>query len=248
MSIFEIETIVKLKDKYFGKDSKIYLFGSRLDDNQKGGDIDLYLETDQIDYALKTSFLTDLDAIIGLQKVDLIFANDKNRLIDREAKKGVEMNLNKIKLQKYFNECDKHLQRIHEAYEDICDSLPLTAQKYTELKKNEVQAIDQYLFRFSKLQDTIGEKIFKLIISQYNSTEEPITFADMLNQLEKFDFIFSAKEWMNLRKIRNDISHQYDDEANEMSLAINNIFTQYGVIKNIYLKLKEKAKTQALLP
>ena len=99
LSIFEVQNILKLKEKYFGKNSKIYLFGSRIDNKKKGGDIDLYIETEKNDYNLKISFLAELDNAIGSQKVDLIFARDADRLIEKEAIKGVEMNLDKIKLQ-----------------------------------------------------------------------------------------------------------------------------------------------------
>ena len=247
LSILEVQNILNLKDKYFGKDSKIYLFGSRIDDKKKGGDIDLYIETEKNDYNLKISFLAELDNAIGSQKIDLVFARDTDRLIEKEAIKGVEMNLDKIKLQKHFNECKKHLERMEGAFEDIQKELPLTAQKYTELSKHAVQAIDQYLFRFAKLQDTLGEKIFKLIISQYDSSIEQLTFADTLNRLEKLEYLYSAQEWMNLRKLRNDIAHQYDDEPNEMSMSINNIFAQFGVIKDIFLKLQQRAEQQNIL-
>ena len=39
----EIDIIKDSVDKIFGK-STIYLFGSRLDNSKKGGDIDLYIE------------------------------------------------------------------------------------------------------------------------------------------------------------------------------------------------------------
>ena len=60
--------------------------------------------------------------------------------------------------------------------------------------------------------------------------------------MEKIGFLYSAKEWINLRKIRNEIAHQYDDEAEEMTLAINNIVNQKNIIKNIYSNLKHKSK------
>ena len=52
----------------------IYLFGSRLDDGRKGGDIDLYLETD-VDselLGLKTRILSRLWERLGPQKIDLL--------------------------------------------------------------------------------------------------------------------------------------------------------------------------------
>ena len=43
LSLTEIKAIIKSKNNSFGKSSKVYLFGSRVDDNKKGGDIDLYI-------------------------------------------------------------------------------------------------------------------------------------------------------------------------------------------------------------
>lgn len=243
LSVSEIETIVKLKNKYFGEMSKIYLFGSRVDDTKKGGDIDLYLIPNNKEdlTSKKIDFLVNLKNIIGEQKIDLLLAKENNRLIELEAKKGIELELNKIKLQKYFNECDKHLQRIEEAYSDINPILPLTVQKYKILSKDEVQDIDQYLYRFSKLQDTLGQKIFKLILDMYEPRNEALPFLDILNHLEKLDFLDNTKEWMNLREKRNNIAHQYDDEPYEMTQAINEILNQKDILKSIYLKFKQKS-------
>jgi len=242
LTLNEIKTILRIKNEIFGENYKIYLFGSRVEDDKKGGDIDIYIKTDVTDDLLhkKINFLTNLQQELGEQKIDVVFSHDKNRAIEIEANRGIELDLDQIKLQKYFNECNKHLQRIEEAYADMNEIIPLTADKYKNLTKDEVQAIDQYIFRFAKLQDTMGDKIFKLIIQQYEQNDAILPFIDVLNKLEKIGFIDSAKEWIYLRKIRNEISHGYDDEPEEMSQAINKVVNQKEIIKTIYLKLQDK--------
>lgn len=91
---FEIKMIKKAFKEVFG-DGKVILFGSRVDDTEKGGDIDLYLipSCDTVDIVeKKISFLVKLDDYIGEQKVDVIIAEDNSRLIEQEAlKNGVEL-------------------------------------------------------------------------------------------------------------------------------------------------------------
>ena len=243
LSQFEIKNIIRINQSVFGSDVKVYLFGSRVDDNKKGGDIDLFIEYDGVDkFEKKIVFLSKLQDIIGEQKIDIIFSSASERLIEVEGKKGVELDLTKLKIERYLCECGKHLQRVEEAYGDIFSLLPLSVEKYKNLTKNEVQAIDQYLFRFAKLQDTLGDKLFRLILEAYEPIDEIYPFIDLLNKLEKLGFINSAKEWMNLRKIRNEISHQYDDEPEEMCQAINNIMNHKEIIKEIYLRVKKKSE------
>ncbi|MEJ2632433.1 MAG: nucleotidyltransferase domain-containing protein [Acidihalobacter sp.] len=65
-----IREIVRREDP----SAEIYLFGSRLNDDRKGGDIDLYLEigVDQELLGLKTRILSSLWERLGPQKIDLL--------------------------------------------------------------------------------------------------------------------------------------------------------------------------------
>lgn len=67
--------IKQLAIKFFGKDVRIWLFGSRADDSKKGGDIDLYLQSDEPSAQLfnkKIDFLVALKQLIGDQQIDLV--------------------------------------------------------------------------------------------------------------------------------------------------------------------------------
>lgn len=77
------------------EDGKIYLFGSRVDDTKRGGDIDLYLcpsKKFDDERIRRRSFLIKLDEYIGEQKIDAIIAKDETRLIEKEAKRtGIQL-------------------------------------------------------------------------------------------------------------------------------------------------------------
>lgn len=73
----EISVIKSITRNCFGDNAKVFLFGSRVDDAKKGGDIDLYIETDYTGntFQQKLKMLGDLHDIIGEQKIDIVINN-----------------------------------------------------------------------------------------------------------------------------------------------------------------------------
>ncbi len=83
-----IKSILQIAEMVFGSEVSVYLFGSRVDDNKRGGDIDLYIKSNKIiqdKMNKKIKFLLELKKKIGEQKVDLVVSSNKNRLIEKIA-------------------------------------------------------------------------------------------------------------------------------------------------------------------
>ena len=79
---FQIDSINKLAKKHFGQETTVYLFGSRTNDQKRGGDIDLLINnTEEVTLSLeaKIRFLAQLKAEIGDRKIDVVFDNDNTR-------------------------------------------------------------------------------------------------------------------------------------------------------------------------
>ena len=89
------------------------------------------------------------------------------------------------------------------------------------------------------MQDTIGDKLLKAVTSEFVENVEKMTFVDILNTLEKVGILDSANDWKKLREVRNNIAHQYDDEADEMAMALNDIFAQKDILFEIFEKILE---------
>lgn len=71
----EIESIVSLANQFFGSDVQVFLFGSRIDDQKRGGDIDLFIRNSdgKIPSAHeKVQFASALIMAIGEQKIDIV--------------------------------------------------------------------------------------------------------------------------------------------------------------------------------
>ncbi|OJV38345.1 MAG: hypothetical protein BGO29_15380 [Bacteroidales bacterium 36-12] len=81
----EINAIVLLAKKHFSDTVKVYLFGSRVDDNLRGGDIDLLIHAEEAYYTLNNEirYSIDLQRSIGERKIDIVF--DDSKLKQRES-------------------------------------------------------------------------------------------------------------------------------------------------------------------
>jgi len=72
-------------------EAKLYLFGSRLDDNKQGGDIDLLVVSSSLKQRDIRKLRLDFFTLFGEQKIDIVldngeFNNPFNQLIYKQAK------------------------------------------------------------------------------------------------------------------------------------------------------------------
>jgi len=95
---FEIDAITTAFTKYFLSDDHLWVFGSRVDMQKRGGDIDLYVETNMNAsdvYDKKLNFILDICDSIGEQKIDVVINtvkdSDKLAIYDQARKKGVQV-------------------------------------------------------------------------------------------------------------------------------------------------------------
>ncbi|MCW7553153.1 nucleotidyltransferase domain-containing protein [Endozoicomonas gorgoniicola] len=76
LTLIQVNVIKQCLTTCFGANTEIWLFGSRVDSEKRGGDIDLYLETDLqepetlVDCRLKA--LAAIKTKLGDQKIDLV--------------------------------------------------------------------------------------------------------------------------------------------------------------------------------
>ena len=85
----EIEIIKKVVAEHI-ESAKVYLFGSRVNSNKRGGDIDIYIVADKSSYASKMKIKAKLQRLLG-KPVDIVLHSDFRRAIEQEALKGVEL-------------------------------------------------------------------------------------------------------------------------------------------------------------
>ena len=76
----EKNKIIQCAKDFFGNEIKLYLFGSRVDDDKKGGDIDLFLESEEgVDMQTQIQFLAAIYKNITQRKVDLLIKTPSSK-------------------------------------------------------------------------------------------------------------------------------------------------------------------------
>lgn len=141
-------------------------------------------------------------------------------------------------MQREFTVCDRHVLRINEALSGISDILPIQEEKYKALSVEQIRCIDQFIFRFSKLQDAIGAKLFRYVLEWWDEDVSYLPMRDILNRLERYQVISSASDWIYIRELRNAIAHDYPVDEKDTVQVLNELVTKTKTLFEIYRKLK----------
>ena len=145
----------------------------------------------------------------------------------------------KEKVLKVIAECELHQKRIDYALTKLKQFMPLVANRYESLTNEQVEALDQFLFRFSKLQDAIGQRLFPGVLEILEEPVKEASFLDRLNRLEQLKIIDSKEQWLNLRNMRNKLAHEYEDDPDGMSAVLNLVYESYPTLMSIFLKIRD---------
>lgn len=144
-------------------------------------------------------------------------------------------------IQDRLAECARHEEKILAAYRHLLPYFPFTVDKFLHLDEITSGFLDQFVYRFSKLQDTLGERIFPALLLLGKEEVKGKTFLDILHRMEELDLL-NADEWIDLRELRNEIAHEYSHNADEVVQALNMIIEKSSMLLIIYTRVREFIK------
>ena len=139
------------------------------------------------------------------------------------------------RLDVYFIEAQKHI----ELMEDAKNVINLPIKNYDALPNLEKFAINALIFRFSKLQDLIGSKIFRAYLEFNKFDIQDKSFLELLREIEK-EGIVDIDTWDELRKVRNSIAHEYPGEEDETAEALGLLIHKMPLLIAITFKLRDR--------
>ncbi len=81
------------------------------------------------------------------------------------------------------------------------------------------ERVDAFVARFGRLQDTLADKFLPALLDWL---AEPVGPAiDNLNRAERLGWIASADTWLELRRVRNRMIHDYVRDAEELAHVLS---------------------------
>ncbi len=97
------------------------------------------------------------------------------------------------------------------------------------------ERVEAFVSRFSRLQDTLGDKLIPLILDALG--EHQAAAIDNLDKAERFGWISSADEWYAIRRLRNQMVHDYMEDLNILTSAIQTAQIFVTTLSNTTQKL-----------
>ncbi len=134
-------------------------------------------------------------------------------------------------------EIEKHIERLKYAKNKI-ESWNLSKDILNDPEK--IETVDSFIFRFTKMQDAMGEKLFPVILMIMEEEYRNRPFIDIINRLEQLEVIPSASGWKKLREVRNALARTYPWEHDILIDAIQKACIYSEVIISIFEKIKRR--------
>ena len=140
-----------------------------------------------------------------------------------------------MKINDVQKEIDLHIKRVNAILPEIESLFPLKTKDFENI--NILKSIDSFIYRFIKIQDKMGDKLFPAVLESLQEYKYNMPFIDILNKLEKLELLPSADEWIDFRNLRNTLTHEYPDNEDEIIEAIKLAVVVYNKMITIYSEM-----------
>ncbi|MES9857805.1 MAG: hypothetical protein ABW166_14565 [Sedimenticola sp.] len=153
-----------------------------------------------------------------------------------------------LALEQAVATCDAHEEALQDALSDLAQR-NVAAQDLLCLGKEDRRLLDQFAYRYTRLQDDMGARLIPAILIALGEAIAAMPAIDRLNRLEQLLWLPSADEWSDLRRIRNEFTHDYPETPQEryekLQLAIASAHRLIGILGVFKKKLGERSREVA---
>ena len=100
----------------------------------------------------------------------------------------------------------------------FADLFTIEAAKQIETDPILAERLDAFVSRFGRLQDNLGDKFLPQLLLAL--AEKPGAAIDNLDRAERLGWIESVEAWLEIRKLRNQMVHEYIEDLTLLTSAL----------------------------
>ena len=142
-------------------------------------------------------------------------------------------------LQENIKVAERMLHHLDRSYRQVASDLPLEGKQVRELGEEQIDRLDLYLARFGKLQDVIVSKLFRSVsLASLDDTSQDVSLIDTLRRMEKYGIVTDLDDWLQIRLLRNSLTHEYLTDDVAIAENINAAFSAYTTLKDTLERIK----------
>ena len=85
----------------------------------------------------------------------------------------------------------------------------------------------------------MGEKLFKNLLEVVGVYKDSMSLLDVLDKLEKLELLPNSDRWKDYREVRNQLTHEYPNNQEEVIIGLENAMKYFPEIENILMGIEE---------
>lgn len=116
---------------------------------------------------------------------------------------------------------------------------PATSDRLATLDTDEdlAERVDAFAARFGRLQDALSDKLLPAYFDLVEESPRPIM--EMLDRAERLGLVSSADEFIEARKLRNRLVHEYVENRDELAANLNAARTASTLLTTTLVRVAE---------
>ena len=137
--------------------------------------------------------------------------------------------------------CQGHADALQDALQDI-HARAMDVNDYTTLSKQDRRLLDQFAYRYTRLQDDMGVKLMPAVLKALGEDVALMSAIDRFARLEQLGWLESADDWQTLRQIRNQFTHDYPGNPTERFERWQAAVHAAGQLTSVLTRFQSKIK------
>ena len=135
-------------------------------------------------------------------------------------------------------ECERHRAALDEALSEW-QGLDTPNSEALEQDSGLRRLTDQIIYRFTKLQDAMGERLVPAALGWLQEPHEAWPMRDRLDRLEKLGYL-DVEMWLRWRDVRNRLAHEYPGAADQRYAAVLATMAAAAAMVDAFVHCKAK--------